>query len=164
MSASDCPGLTAYCVAAEAGALAAEAAATTEAPAGAAAAGRASASHTQASVAKASASGTAPRVERVVMEMSRAVKRVSRWRLEETKIRCGNKKGVAARRRLFGVPMRRSRTVYVRNPFKTTALRAGSARRRPQRCARVAQLTSPTGCAACGAAARQRPTAADRRP
>lgn len=80
ISASDCPGLTATCVEAEA-----EAAegvdVVAEAAAAAAFAGAAPAGDAQTSQAQASASGTARRVERVVMKVSRAYKRASIWRL-----------------------------------------------------------------------------------
>ena len=85
ISASDCPGLTVICVEVEAtGAAAAEAEAPAAlCPAGAAAgvAGAAHAGDVQTSQAQAIASGTARRVERVVMKVSRACKRASRWRL-----------------------------------------------------------------------------------
>ncbi|RDU95118.1 hypothetical protein DWV00_30515 [Trinickia dinghuensis] len=89
-SASDCPGFTVYCVAAEAAAPLCSAGA--EAGVAAAEAGAAQAGDEQTSQAQAIASGTARRVERFVMEVSRAFKRASIWRLGVTKVRCGKKR------------------------------------------------------------------------
>jgi hypothetical protein len=90
ISASDCPGLTATWVAAEAG----TALCATGADAGVAAVA-APAGDTQARQAQAIASKTARRVERIVMEVSRARKRASRWRLGKTKMAAAKEKGVA---------------------------------------------------------------------
>lgn len=98
MSASDCPGLTEYWVAAEpAVALstadaAAGAAGALAVAAGAAQAGDMPASPANASQTQAIASGTARRVERVVMAMSRAFKRVFRGIGEKAKIAAAKKK------------------------------------------------------------------------
>jgi hypothetical protein len=103
ISASDCPGLTVYWVAAEAAAaLCATGAEACATPAGAGAAPAGDAA--QASQAQAIASGTTRRVERFVMEVSRAFERASIWRLEKTKVRCGKRK----RRRDKATPFRGS--------------------------------------------------------
>lgn len=84
ISASDCPGFTVICVEVEAAGVAEVPAALCAAGAGAGAAAVADAAHAgdvQTSQAQAIASGTTRRVERVVMKVSRACKRASRWRL-----------------------------------------------------------------------------------
>lgn len=100
ISASDCPGLTVYTVAAEPAGAPGTAGAEAGAAAGAAQAGDASVKPARASQAQAIASGTARRVERFVMEVSRALERASIWQLGVSKDRSTKQK----RRRGMATP------------------------------------------------------------